>query len=80
MCVIYSMYAHTDIVSVCFLTVCVSMDRVHGYSPLVQVLISVTLLSVPLARWLVAITGTIHTALVGIRHFNHPVTDRWAQY
>lgn len=63
-----------------FLTVCVSVDRVHGYSPLVQVLISVALLRVPLAGWLVAITGTVHTALVSIRHLDHPVIDRWAQY
>lgn len=31
----YTVYATTDIVIACFLTMCVGMDRVHGYSPLV---------------------------------------------
>lgn len=78
--ILHMQYARTDIVSVCLLTVCVSMDGVHGHSSLVQVLISVALLCVPLTGLLVAITGTIYAALVGIRHLYHPVTNRWKQY
>lgn len=59
---------------------CVSMDRVHDYSPLVQVIITVALLCVPLAGWLVAITGTIHTALVGIRHLYYPARKQIQEY
>lgn len=76
MCVIHCVYSLIDTVTACFLTMCVSMERVHGYSPLMKVLISVALLCVPLAGWLVAVTGTIHTALVGIWHFNYPKTNR----
>lgn len=73
----YCVYVFTDTVSMCCLTVSVGVDGVHGYSPLMQVFTGAALLWVPLTGWLVAITGAVHTALVGIRHLYHPVPIRW---
>jgi len=73
------MSAFEDIESLCWLTVRVSMDGIHGRSPLLKVLMSVALLCVPLGGWFVAITGCIYTALVGIWHLYHPVTNRREQ-
>lgn len=52
------------------------MDRVHGRRPLVEILINVTLLRVPLAGRFIAVTGTIHTALVGIWHLYYPARKK----
>lgn len=59
-----------------FLTVCVSVDRVHGRRPLVEILIDVALVCVPLAGRLVAVTGPVHAALVGIRHLYYSVRKK----
>lgn len=59
-----------------FLTVCVSVDRVHGRRPLVEILIDVALVCVPLAGRFVAVTGPVHAALVGIRHLYYPVRKK----
>lgn len=64
----------------CFLTMRVSVNGIDGDSPLVQVVVGAAELCVPLADRLIAVAGTIHTALVGIRHLDHPVTVRWTQY
>lgn len=54
----------------------VHVDRVHGRRPLVEILINVTLLRVPLAGWFIAVTGTIHAALVGIWHLYYPARKK----